>query len=53
MRAKTLIIIQNETSWLINLGLFAGKCLVQFLMESTELPSSNTTIEEIPGGSAL
>lgn len=53
MLERNLTHIQNGTNWLKNLSLFAVTCLLQFLMDSTELPYSNADIDEIPGGNTL
>jgi hypothetical protein len=53
MLRKTLTFIQYKTSWLAILGLFAATVLMMFLMNGTELPFSNPTIQEYSGGLAI
>ncbi len=50
MIKNTLTFIQYKTSWLAILGLLAATGLMMFLMNGTELPFSNPTIEEHSGG---
>ncbi|KAA3642714.1 MAG: hypothetical protein DWQ07_19490 [Chloroflexi bacterium] len=50
MLKKILTFIQYKSSWLTILGLLAATGLLMFLMNGTELPFSNPTIEEHSGG---
>ena len=50
MLKKTLTFIQYKTSWLAILVLLAATFLMMFLMNGTQLPFSNPTIEEHSGG---
>ena len=50
MLKRTLTFIQYKTSWLAILGLLAATILMLFLMNGTNLPFSNPTIEEHSGG---
>ena len=50
MLKKILTFIQEKTSWLAILGLLAATGLMMFLMNGTNLPFSNPTIEEYAGG---
>jgi hypothetical protein len=50
MLRKILTFIQEKTSWLAILGLIAATILMLFLMNGTNLPFSNPTIEEYAGG---
>jgi hypothetical protein len=50
MLKKTLTFIQYKTSWLTILGLLAAGGLLMFIMNGTELPFSNPTVEEHSGG---
>lgn len=50
MLRKILSFIQDKTSWLSILGLLAVSILLMFLMNGTNLPFSNPTIEHLSGG---
>jgi hypothetical protein len=50
MLKKILTFIQEKTSWLAILGLLATSVLLLFLMNSTNLPFSDPTIEKLSGG---
>jgi hypothetical protein len=50
MMKKILTFIQEKTSWLAILGLLAATALMLYLMNWTNLPFSNPTIEEFSGG---
>jgi len=50
MLKKTLTFIQYKTSWPAILGLLVAAGLLMFIMNGTQLPFSNPTIEEHSGG---
>jgi len=50
MLNKILTFIQDKTSWLTILGLLLASVLLMFLMNGTNLPISNLTIEKLSGG---
>jgi hypothetical protein len=50
MLKRTLTFIQEKTSWLAIFGMLAATGLMLFLMNGTNLPFSNPTIEEFSGG---
>lgn len=50
MLKKILTFIQEKTSWLAILGLLAASILMMVLMNFTNLPFSNPTIQEYSGG---
>lgn len=50
MLKKILTFIQEKTSWLAILGLLLASFLMMYLMNFTNLPFSNPTIQEYSGG---
>lgn len=50
MLKKILTFIQEKTCWLAILGLIASSGLMMFLMNGTNLPFSNPTIQKHAGG---
>jgi hypothetical protein len=50
MLKKILTFIQEKTSWLAILGLLAASILLLFLINGTNLPFSEPTIEKFSGG---
>ena len=53
MLKKILTFIQEKTSWLAILGLLAASSLLLFLINGTNLPFSEPTIEKFSGGLSI
>ncbi len=50
MLRKILLFLQNKTSWSAILGSLVAASLLMFIMNGTDLPFSNPTIEDHSGG---